>query len=389
MLPVTASTASDTLAGDGLTPLGADIRFLGDLARSFGHSAGFSFDAQHECFVSTRTSEQFVQDVHRQALRLARKHGAACVEDVCDVLRDSAHALRPEAVSRLLRTRADIRWLDEGQSWFCKRETRDNALLRNVCKVIAIAGRVRAAELRGGVARNYSLREVVPPKAILLRLCECDSRLTVDNDSVAAREGVVLDAALSTAERTLARVLRSNALVMERSTLERACVATGLSRPSFQAALTYSPIVIRYAPQVYGLRGVAIPPGAVESVTPLGKAQKGRLVLDSGWTSDGRVRLVYRLSEACVSSGIVAIPSPFAPFLQRDFSLLRLGNTLGTLRCRGTQAWGLAPLFRRLGAAAGGTLTIEFDLQMSGAEASLTDDAEESTSSLLLDGDLV
>ena len=92
------------------------------------------------------------------------------------------------------------------------------------------------------------------------------------------------------------------------------------------------------------------------------------------------MRLVYRLSEGCVSNGVISVPASFARFLQGDFRLLRLGNAVGTLRCRGAQGWGMGPFFRRVGAEAGDTLTLEFDLQKWDVQASLTAEVpEEST----------
>jgi hypothetical protein len=178
MLPATAATVVDALASEGLVPLNSDIGFLADLGRSLSHTTAFRFDNKYGTFVSTRTGEKLVGEVHRQASRLASKNGAACVEDVSDALRaQSTSPPSPEGVSRLLRTRADLVWLDDGHLWFCKRQTERNLLLNRVHRVVAIAGHVRVSELRGGLTRDYYLKGSVPPKAILLRLCGHDPEL--------------------------------------------------------------------------------------------------------------------------------------------------------------------------------------------------------------------
>jgi hypothetical protein len=383
MAPTTASTLASALAGEALIPFDSELQFLGELAEALGRSAVIRFDVPSGCFVSTKAGEGSVREVSREASRLARKYGTACVEDVYDALRSQLpEPPHPEGVSRFLRTRSDLLWLDNDHRWFCKREIDGNPVLRRVHKVVAVAGRVRLSELRGGVARDYRLRTAVPPKAILLKLCSLDPCLKIEAEVVAGREGAVLHPLLSPTERNLWRVLLDNGSVMEHAQLERAWISNGFGRPSLQAALTYSPVVVRYAPQVYGLRGVPIPPGAVESVQLRRNTRKSRYVLDSGWTANG-VRLVYRLSEASVSNGIVGIPASFARSLERDFRLTRLGNPVGTLRCRGAQGWGLGPLFRRVGAEAGDTLTLEFDLQKSEAQASLATEGPDGGEGLL------
>lgn len=378
MLPATAATVADALAREGLAPANADTTFLADLGSLLGRPTAFRFDARYGTFVSTRTGEKLVGEAHRHAARLASKYGAACVEDVCDALRaETSSSLGPELVSRLLRTRPDLTWLDDEHRWFCKKQTEGNLLLNRVRKVVGIAVSVRVSELRGGIERDYYLKGSVPPRGILLRLCAHDSALEVQGEVVARRDGAALERELSPSEKTLWGVLLGAGAVMERSQLEAGCLAAGLSRPSFLSALTYSPIVIRYAHQVYGLRGVAIPPGAVESLQVPRVTRKGRLLQESGWVGDGRIRLVYKLTGGCVSNGIVTIPASFTRFLEGDFRLLRLGQPAGTLRCRQSQGWGLGPLFRRVGAEAGDTLTLEVDIQKAEALASVTTETPE------------
>ena len=380
IVPATTATVIAALAGEGVVPLDSDLAFLANLGGFLGRPTAFRLDRGYGTFVSTRAGEELVDKVHRQASRLAKGHGAACVEDVCDALR--AEGTSPpgsEGVSRLLRMRADLVWLDDEHWWFCKRQMEGNVLLKRVHKVVAVAGRVRVGELRGGVTRDYylKLKGSVPSRAILLRLCGHDPTIEVQDEIVAERHGAALEGDLSPPERIFWRVLLESGPVMARPQLERGCLTAGLSRSSFLSTLTYSPILIRYAPQVYGLRGVAIPPGAIESLELPRVIRKGRLLLDSGWAGEGRVRLVYKLSEGSVSNGIVTIPASFTRFLQGDYRLMRLGHPVGILRCRGSQGWGLGPLFRRMSAEAGDSLTLEVDLQTSEAQVSVTAEGSE------------
>lgn len=349
------------------------IDFIPGLGRLFGRGDGPRLDPAGEWFLAVGAANRIVGAAARAASRLARRFGVASVGDVAEALRRDRHVNAipgEEDVARLLRARRDLVRLDQAGTWFAGPNAEKNPLLRRVRRVICVAGAVRVSELRSGLQRDYRLGDAVPPCEILLRLCASDPRLSVSGGFVASRGGVELGAELTPAERTLWSVLSEQGPLMERTALERACRAAGVTRPSFQAALTYSPIVIRYAPGVYGLRGIPIAPGAADAIRP-GHRRRRRFLLESEWTNQGRVRLTYRLSAGSLASGVVTVPAAFSRFMQASFRVIRLGQRVGTFKCRGNQGWGLGPLLRREQAGPGDVLVLEFDLRCAEVEATL------------------
>jgi hypothetical protein len=165
---------------------------------------------------------------------------------------------------------------------------------------------------------------------------------------------------LSDTEAVIVNVLKENRGILGRQALEDECLARGLKRDMFYVHLTYSPVIARYAPGVYGVRGVEIPPGLAESMVETRK--KTRVISDYGWQADGTISVSYSLSEGALSNGIVSVPASMKSYLQGEFDLVSPdGQAVGRLVVKDTQAWGLGPFFRRRGGEPGDFFQIVFD----------------------------
>ncbi|MGH9970338.1 MAG: hypothetical protein ACREBG_21455 [Pyrinomonadaceae bacterium] len=138
--------------------------------------------------------------------------------------------------------------------------------------------------------------------------------------------------------------------------------------------LANSHIIVRHARGVYGLRGVDVPTGLVESLKP--SIQHGRVTKDGGWTQDGKLWIGYQLSESTVKSGVVSIPQSLLKFISDQFSLHTVdGMFVGTLATNQSSAWGLGPIFRRRGVEADDYLVLVLDLSKRIAIAHFGDQA--------------
>ena len=145
-----------------------------------------------------------------------------------------------------------------------------------------------------------------------------------------------------------------------------------MSQPAFFQALSYSPIIAKFAPGVYGLRGAETSPGVIESLMPPRIQQK--ILEDFGWTSDGRVWLGLRISKAMLQSGVFTIPGGMRKFVQGDFSLKAAdGAQICDLNVKGFNAWSLGAFFNRRGGEPGDYLAITFDSKSREAKAYLGD----------------
>jgi hypothetical protein len=143
--------------------------------------------------------------------------------------------------------------------------------------------------------------------------------------------------------------------------LEAHCAAAGMNRSSLSFYLGYSPIIHRYAPGVYGLRGAEVPPGLAESVMP--RTPRMRALQDHGRLSDDAVWVAYRLTASTIRSGVVNIPAGLKELLAGTFTLKAEDEAeIGVFSIRHHTGWGLQPYFRRRGGEHGDILLAIFDL---------------------------
>jgi hypothetical protein len=152
------------------------------------------------------------------------------------------------------------------------------------------------------------------------------------------------------------------------------CIQLGMNRHTFWVYLVYSPILERFAPGVYGLRGAQFTPGAAEALVE--RRQPGsrqRVLKDFGWTKGGSAWFAYKVSEAMVENGVCAMPAGMRGVLgDGEWPLYSSdGIRMGTLVSRNATMWGLGPLFWRRGVEIGDTLVVEINRARSSATVHL------------------
>jgi len=294
--------------------------------------------------------------------------GVANVEDLAATTNNSSSVVR-----QLLAFVPRLKWLDELSGWFWIPDVPRNSLLTPIRKILAVSPTTDVRELRAGVGRPHRQKGFAPPRRVLLELCRQLAWCRVDGNTITATESQDPDEVLSGSERLIFKVLSAHDAVLERTELEKLCLEAGINRNSLWIYITYSPIISRYAPGVYGLRGADIPAGLVERLIPK-RSSKSKVLLDYGWTKGHNLRVIYRLSAGILSNGIVSVPAALKSFLQGKFALVTADNSpTGTLVARNSTAWGLGPFFRRRGGEPGDYLSILFDLSRRVAVAELGD----------------
>ncbi len=295
--------------------------------------------------------------------RKAIEHwGVASIADIANrVSMEMSQRISAEFVARVLRTQPDFRWLDEGTGWFWLADTPRNRLLNQIEKILSIANRIGASELREGASRHYRLGGFAPPRRVLLELCRQIPGCKVQNETVSIEPPIDYKKVLAETERAMAQTLRVHGPVMRRSDFEELCVKAGMNRSTFYVYLDNSPIIARYAPGVYGLRGASITPAEIQALIPERKPQK--VIVDNGWTADAQIWIGAKLSRAALTSGVLGTPSGLKRFIQGQFALKADdGMIVGKLGSRGGSVWGLGPFFTQRGGEPGDYLTIVFDL---------------------------
>lgn len=343
----------------GPLPLEALIR----TARAFARDPGF--DVAPALGIAHASDETLPSiDVGVLARKLTTHWGASTIDALHDALGEqTGEPIDPRAMRLMLEAVPGFEWLDDECNWFWVRGTSRNRLLNTVEKIMSVAGSITISELRDGVGRWYRMDGFRPPRDVLARLCvqsgsyRRDGELIMEGPQTPRWEDV-----LGTIERTMADVLFEHGPVMRRDDFERLVVdERGINRSSFYVYLGYSPILARYAPGVYGLRGARVTAAAVDAMIPT-RSRRQRL-LDHGWTSDGRIWIAYRLSTAAIAGGVLSVPAALKGILRGSF-LLKTEHSvpIGTLVAKDGHIWGVGPFFRRWGVEEGDFVVVTVTL---------------------------
>lgn len=307
-----------------------------------------------------KSKQDVVKITVQQSRKLISSQGAATLEAVANRVQEVlGQAVTHDVVARVLVKQVGFAWLDQASGWFWISSVSRNRLLNQIRKVLSVSGQIDVSELRDGVRRHHRMNGFAPPRRVLLELCRQAEGYRVEGTKVIADPALDWRKVLASVEQTIVRILQENGCLLARPDLEELCLRQGMSRSTFYATLDNSPVIIKHARGVYGLRGANVPGGMVEALVP--RTRKRRVLIDYGWTSTGEVWLGYRLSDAMITSGTFYIPAAMKPHVSGEFRIHVAGRPrTGTLICEETGAWGLSSLFREYEVEADDCLLLVF-----------------------------
>lgn len=363
-LPGAADEIESKFISEGLTK--GEFRLEGVLsaAEMFGRNVPFIITKVGGKRLALAPDMENIAGVISQASRRAIEHwGVSTVADVAARATERAGtSIDADLVIHVLSEKSDFRWLDESGGWFWLSSVPRNRLLNQIEKVLSVAERIDVTELRAGVSRHHRMKGVAPTKRVLLELCKQTSLYRVEGSTVIADPPLNWEETISDIEQFMVLTLKEHGPVMRRSEFEKLCIDLGINRVTFYAYLKYSPVIMKYAIGVYGLRGVQVLPGVIESLKPDFRQRQGRVLMDYGWTLEGKVWIGYKISEAMIKSGVVGVPGAIKRFVAGEFILkTEDGLQIGRLVARDSNAWGLGTFFRRRGGEVGDYLVILID----------------------------
>ena len=362
-LPGAPAELSHALVDEGILAHQFDLWGLETAAQVLRREVAFLLPRPgHSGLVLPESSQQMSTAVRRVARRSVEQWGAAtCFDVAAKVSKMGAEGIEAAIVLDLLTLLVDFEWLDEETGWFWLRSVPRNRLLNQLEKIMAVAPRIHVSELRGGLVRHHRLKGFAPPRRVLLELCRRVDGYHTEGDYVVADRPLDWREVLPDNEAMMTEVLLAHGPLLGLGEFEAYCEAAGMNRSSMSFYLGYSPIIHRYAPGVYGLRGAEIPPGLAESVMP--RSPRMRALQDHGRISHDAVWVAYRLTASTIRSGVVNIPAGLKELLAGTFALkAEDGAEIGTFSIRHHTGWGLQPYFRRRGGEHGDILLAIFEL---------------------------
>ena len=370
--PGLGSTAEREMRSHGLTQGDFAIASLVRIAELFGRRVPFVYDSTSRTLRHEGDASQ--SEILSAARKLITHWGASTVDSVVSAVEDEGVHVKPAFVRAMLEEVIGFHWLDSHHDWFWIRDLPRNRLLSQIEKIMAVAGSIEVADLRNGVGRHHRMHGFRPPRDVLAALCEDTGRFKREGSRILSK-GDLADwrVLLADNERTLVELLFDEGLVMRKDELIARAIERGLNRNSVSVYLSYSPVLERYAPGVWGLRGAPVTAAKIKALIP--PKVRHQVLQDQGWTSDGLLWVGYRLSPASIESGVLGTPGIFRKVVNGPFPLIAEDDSaVGTLVIEESM-WGLSPFFRRWGAEAGDFLVIALNLTSRSARVALGDES--------------
>ena len=187
-VPLPVDKAGPKLKEEGITRSELSFQALQRIARLMRRDLPFETDVVGEITFLQSVHAQEGNDRAAQILSQARRQisrwGVATIEDIAahvsekrkerensdDSADEAGGESAPEAdtafVERILSAQSDFALLDANAGWFWLSSVTRNGLITQIEKVLAVAPRVRIADLRAGASRNDRRRGFAPPQRI-------------------------------------------------------------------------------------------------------------------------------------------------------------------------------------------------------------------------------
>jgi hypothetical protein len=307
------------------------------------------------------------------AVKAVNKFGIANVADICAQVGEKAkHALPPNSVASILSLRADFGWVDRGKGWFWFASISRNRLRGVIRKILSVGNRVDVSELRAGISRCDRMDGFAPPRDILLQFCRQFPWCRVDGRRVWADPPIDWNSELkrATNEWAMCAVLKEGTPLKTVDKLEEECLSLGMNKHSFVLYLSRSPIILRYAPRIYGLVGTDVAPGTIESL--LSGDMHTKASADYGWTKKNEIWLVRKISRGTLKFGSVYLPSSLRRFVDGEYALKSADAVpFGKITTKDSQVWGIRSFLIRRGAEPGDYIGLIFNLSSRDVKAYL------------------
>ncbi len=169
-----------------------------------------------------------VNNVLQKARKAVSRWGTAHIEEIAaNVIEDFGGENSESDIRRIihvLESQPDFAWLDEENGWFWFSSTPRNGLVTQINKALAVASRLRVADLRAAVSRHHRRQGFAPPQRVLLELCrQCG--FSVHEGIIDAKSSSDSSDALSETEWYMVQVLNEHGPFNEprrfRATLSR------------------------------------------------------------------------------------------------------------------------------------------------------------------------
>ncbi len=351
------SEVEKTLYNKGYTKSIVDLRVLMKLAELLGKEVKFKIE---NSMLISKNNINDLEKIISYAKKKSSKYGYVYLEDIQDNFLNIKDDYNFTDISKILEITDGFKWLVKDEECFYF-QNRENALINKIIKIFSVTNRLDVSLLREALRRHHRVR-IVPTKKALLRLCSGIEGFEISENNIFSNNNYEASKKLSDIELKLYHIFEKRGPILNRLELKKISEEVEINGNSFNAFLSSSPIIRRYETGVYGIIGSKTSLVDIESKRI--HARKNKVLLDSGWTKDGYLWILYKISDALLNIGVGSVNTNNKGFImQGDYKLFSIsGNFLDNIKVSDSkQFWNLKKALRKLGADTGDYLLTKWD----------------------------
>ncbi|MGV9792572.1 hypothetical protein [Gordonia sp. NPDC003422] len=311
------------------------------------------------------------------ASRHTSAHGLTTVEEIRQDLASPGIPLDCADIEIVLRREPSVRWAGE---WLWVEKDNDglhaNRLVNTARSILSVNSPQTVASIHEGARRMWKFRkiDVLPPVAAMTVFFEDSPYFVVDGELVRPVEPLDYHDVQGSISATMIAVLKESPYqVMDRRSLEEACIDAGISKGTYGVWTTYAEWMEKFGSNVWGLRGSTPNPAAVQVIR---QAAKARSMAEPrrkswAWAHDGRIVQTMDVTTSFMNTGVMTFVSEIQNMLAGDALKVEFdGATVATVKlgAEHTFCWGWFPAIKAMGTKPGDVLRIAVDVAARTAE---------------------
>lgn len=305
------------------------------------------------------------------------RYGMTTVEEIRQAIATPENPLDPQAIRRVLRMEPSVKWQGE---WLWVEKDNDslhaNRLTNTARSILSVNSPQTVASIHEGARRMWKFRglDILAPVDAMRGFFQASSYFISEGNLVRPIEPVDYHELLGSVTATMIDVLKSSPYqVMDRQSLNDACLDAGIARGTFGIWTTYAEWMEKVAPNVWGLRGSNPNPAAVETIRRAAKARsKAEPRRKSwAWASDGTVVQTMDVTTSLLGTGVLSFDADVHNLLAgQSLAVYKGGQQVTTAKVGADHrfCWGWAPAWSALGVKQGDVLQIRMDVAARTAE---------------------
>lgn len=257
--PIAADEASQILVERGMSTVPLQPKPLASAGRLLGYEVTFALDSSMGVQFVLAGGDADLRPVLRVARHLTGRLGLANVAAVESTLRREGRGYTAESITKVLSSSGKVDFLGDGWFWMPGTPPAKNRL-RNVTRhILSVAPRLHVSDVYEGVRRRYRFLGIrdMPPSSVVAQLYEVHPEVILDADGfLTSVEPLDYRSVLGKSEQVLVDVLNAApGGVMDRVDFEGAAIERGVSRGTFNAYTSYSPVLDHPARRLWCVRG--------------------------------------------------------------------------------------------------------------------------------------